>query len=59
MTFGEFINKYNIQLNEQQLAAVKSVEKPTPYSGGARGSGKTRVSYNKTWLHDLLPWYRA
>lgn len=39
MTFGEFINKYNIQLNEQQLAAVKSVEKPTLILA-VPGSGK-------------------
>lgn len=42
MTFEEFIHKYQIQLNNQQLEAVKSVDHPTLLLA-VPGSGKTTV----------------
>lgn len=42
MTLQEFITKFNINLNKQQLEAVQSVEKPTLLLD-VPGSGKTTV----------------
>ena len=42
MTLQEFITKFNINLNKQQLEAVQSVEKPTLLLA-VPGSGKTTV----------------
>lgn len=42
MTFEEFIDRFQIKLNEQQLAAVKSVERATLLLA-VPGSGKTTV----------------
>lgn len=42
MTLQEFITKFNVKLNKQQLEAVQSVEKPTLLLA-VPGSGKTTV----------------
>ena len=42
MTLQEFITKFNINLNKQQLEAVQSVEKPTLLLA-VPGSGNTTV----------------
>ena len=42
MTLQEFITKFNINLNKQQLEALQSVEKPTLLLA-VPGSGKTTV----------------
>ena len=42
MTFEEFIDRFQIQLNDQQLTAVKSVSNPTLLLA-VPGSGKTTV----------------
>ncbi|HKM34305.1 MAG TPA: ATP-dependent helicase [Lachnospiraceae bacterium] len=42
MTFNEFIERFHIRLNEQQLSAVKSVSNPTLLLA-VPGSGKTTV----------------
>ena len=42
MTLQEFITKFNINLNKQQLEAVQSFEKPTLLLA-VPGSGKTTV----------------
>lgn len=42
MNFNEFMTRFSIQLNEQQLQAVKSVEQPTLLLA-VPGSGKTTV----------------
>ena len=42
MTFEQFIQKFNIELNQQQLEAVQSVDCPTLLLA-VPGSGKTTV----------------
>ena len=42
MTFEEFLGKYNLEFNSQQLAAIKAVDGPVCLLA-APGSGKTRT----------------
>ena len=56
MTFEEFIHKYQIQLNNQQLEAVKSVDHPTLLLA-VPGSGKTTVLLAR--LGYMIYWNRT